>query len=263
MDRNEGKMAANIAAIEVLTPTESDAVVQQKLELAATFRIFGRLGFDLGVAGHVTVRHAEHPDLFWVNPLGRSFMRIRVSDLQLVNHHGEVVSGGQTINHSAFIIHSHIHEALPNVNAVAHAHSPHGVAWSSLGRLLDPINQNACVFFEDHVLFDEYFGPVLSDGEGAKIAATLSDSGAKAAILMNHGLLTVGTSVPEAAWWFIALERVARVQLLAESAATPPRLIEPEVARDARQISGTPAAGELGFRPLFEWILHDEPDLAD
>lgn len=263
MDRNQGREAADDATAAVLAADESAAVRQQKVELAAVFRVFGRLGFDLGVAGHVTARHAERPDLFWVNPLGRSFMRMRASDLQLADHNGNVVRGGRTINHSAFVIHSHIHETLPHVNAVAHAHSPHGVAWSSLGRLLDPINQNACVFYEDQVLFDEYFGPVLSDQEGAKIAATLGESRAKAAILRNHGLLTVGRTVTEAAWWFIAMERAAQVQLLAESAASPPVPIDPDVARDARRVSGTPQAGELGFRPLLEYVLHEEPGLTD
>ncbi|GAB3958830.1 hypothetical protein GCM10029978_004620 [Actinoallomurus acanthiterrae] len=242
-------MASATAATEaVLTPSESAVVREQKIALAAAFRIFGRLGFDLGVAGHITARHAEHPDLFWVNPLGRSFMRMRASDLHLVDHTGRVVLGDEAINHSAFVIHSHIHRAMPTVNSVAHAHSPYGVAWSSLGRLLDPINQNACVFFEDHVLLDDYFGPVLADDEGAKIASLLSEAGAKAAILKNHGLLTVGGSVAEAAWWFVAMERVAQVQLLAESAATPPCLVDADVAREARTVSGTAAAGSDSSR---------------
>jgi len=263
MDRRAGTEAADRAARAALGHAESEAVRQQKVELAAAFRIFGRLGFDLGVAGHITARHADDPELFWVNPLGRAFMRMRTTDLHLVDHRGRVVEGGQAINHSAFVIHAHIHQALPQVNAVAHAHSPHGVAWSSLGRLLDPINQNACVFFEDHVLFDEYFGPVLTDQEGSKIAAALSEADGKGAILRNHGLITVGGSVPEAAWWFIAMERAAQVQLLAESAATAPVPIEPQVARDARRVSGTPQAGRLGCRPLLDWILHEEPDLLD
>jgi hypothetical protein len=59
------------------------------------------------------------------------------------------------------------------------------------------------------------------------------------------------------------MERAAQVQLLAESAATVPVPIEPQVARDARRVSGTPQAGRLGYRPLLDWILHEEPDLLD
>ena len=63
-------------------------------------------------------------------------------------------------------------------------------AWSTLGRLLDPITQDACSFFEDHGLFDDYTGVVLDVEEGKRIAHALGDN--KAAILRNHGLLTVG-----------------------------------------------------------------------
>ena len=74
----------------------------------------------------------------------------------------------------------------------------HGKAWSSLGRLLDPITQDACAFYNDHVMFDDYTGVVLSTDEGMRIATALGD--AKAAVLRDHGLLTVGESVDEAVW---------------------------------------------------------------
>ena len=59
--------------------------------LAGALRVFGRSGFGEGVAGHITVRDPEYPDHFWVNPFGHSFRLMRVSDLILVNHAGEVV----------------------------------------------------------------------------------------------------------------------------------------------------------------------------
>jgi ribulose-5-phosphate 4-epimerase/fuculose-1-phosphate aldolase len=62
-----------------------------KQRLAAAFRIFGRLGFDEGLAGHITARDPELPDHFWVNPLGMNFRQIRAKDLLLVNDRGEVV----------------------------------------------------------------------------------------------------------------------------------------------------------------------------
>ena len=67
-------------------------------------------------------------------------------------------------------LHNHIHRARPDVVA-AHAHSLYGKAWSSLGRLLDPITQDACAFFEDHVVFEDFTGVVLEMAEGERIAA--------------------------------------------------------------------------------------------
>src|SRR5438045_4811057 len=81
----------------------------RKQRLAAAYRLFGRFGFDEGVAGHITARDPELLDHFWVNPLGMSFKHIRVKDLILVNDHGKVVEGGGPLNRAAFAIHSQIH----------------------------------------------------------------------------------------------------------------------------------------------------------
>ena len=78
----------------------------RKQRLAAGFRIFGKFGFEEGVAGHITARDPERLDHFWVNPFGMSFSHIRVSDLLLVNSRGEVVEGEGSVNTAAFAIHS-------------------------------------------------------------------------------------------------------------------------------------------------------------
>ena len=95
----------------------------------------------------------------------------------------------------------------------------YGKAWSSLGRLLDPITQDACAFYEDHALFDDYTGVVYETSEGDRIAQALGNS--KAVILRNHGLLTVGKTIDEAVWWFITMDRSCHAQLLAEAAGKP------------------------------------------
>jgi ribulose-5-phosphate 4-epimerase/fuculose-1-phosphate aldolase len=177
-----------------------------------------------------------------------------------VNHTGEVVEGGRVINQAAFAIHSQIHAARPDVIAAAHSHSVYGKTWSSLGRKLDPLTQDACTFYDDHEVFDDYTGVVLDLEEGKRIAHALGER--KAAILRNHGLLTVGHSVDEAVWWFITMERSCQVQLMAEAAGTP-KLIDPEMAALAASQVGSHLAGWFSFQPLFDRILREQPDLAD
>ena len=133
-----------------------------------------------------------------------------------------------------------MHQARPDVVAAAHAHSIYGKSWSSLGRMLDPITQDACAFYEDHALFDDYTGVVLDLEEGKRIAHALGEC--KAVILRNHGLLTVGHSVDEAAWWFITMERSCQAQLLAEAAGTPV-LIDADMASLTNEQVGSHAAG--------------------
>ena len=63
----------------------------RKTHLAGALRIFGKFGFGEGVAGHITVRDPEYPDMFWVNPFGMSFRHIRQSDLILVDRQVQAV----------------------------------------------------------------------------------------------------------------------------------------------------------------------------
>src|SRR6267142_6709311 len=248
----------------MLLPPTFDSVEEERLHrkqrLAAAFRLFSRFGFDEGVAGHITARDPELTDHFWVNPYGQHFGQVRVSDLILVNHRGEVVEGDAAVNRAAFAIHSQVHAARPEVVAAAHAHSIYGKAWASLGRLLDPITQDACALYEDHGLFADFTSVVYETSEGARIAQALGKH--KAAILRNHGLLTVGQCVEEAAWWFITMDRGCQAQLLAEAAGVPVK-IDPATAVATREQVGSSMAGWFQFQPMLAQIIRDEPELLE
>jgi ribulose-5-phosphate 4-epimerase/fuculose-1-phosphate aldolase len=231
----------------------------RKERLAASFRLFARYDFDMGVAGHITARDPEYPDHFWVNPYAMDFSQIKVSDLVLANHQGKVVEGNKPINKAAFAIHSRIHEARPDVIAAAHSHSIYGKSFSTLGKLLEPITQDACAFYEDHGLFDDYTGVVLDTEEGDRIALALKEY--KAVILRNHGLLTVGQSVEEAVWWFISMDRACQAQLLAEAAGKPVNIDHNQAIKTRGQV-GTPYA-KINFEPMWERIVKQEPDLLN
>ena len=232
----------------------------RKERLAAALRIFGKFGFEEGVAGHITARDPELTDHFWVNPFGMSFNHIRVSDLILVNHKGDVVEGRYPVNGAAFAIHSQVHQARPDVVAAAHSHSIHGRALSALGQLLEPITQDACAFYQDHGLFDDYTGVVTDLEEGKRIAAALGDG--KAVVLRNHGLLTVGDTVDAAAWWFITMERSAQVQLLAKAAGQVVQIEHENAALTHTQI-GNDLVGWINYQPLHDQIVREQPDLFE
>jgi ribulose-5-phosphate 4-epimerase/fuculose-1-phosphate aldolase len=234
--------------------------LHRKQRLAATFRLLSTLGFDEGVAGHVTVRDPEHTDTFWVNPFGVHFGLIKVSSLIRVNHRGETVEGELPVNAAAYAIHSKVHATRPDVVAAAHAHSVHGKAFSSLGKLLDPLTQDACAFYGDHALYDDFGGVVVDLDEGARVAQALGKN--KAVILQNHGLLTVGHTVDAAAWWFISMERSCQAELLARAAGEP-RLIKEEAAEQAYLLTGNPLAGWFQFQPLYARIAKEQPDFLE
>ncbi len=187
-----------------------------------------------------------------------SFKQITVDDLILVDHNGQVVEGTWPVNRAAFAIHAGIHAARPDVVAAAHSHSKFGRAYATLGRTLEPLTQDSCIFYEDHVLFDDYTGVVNDPEEGKRIAHALGAH--KAAILRNHGILTVGQSIEEAVFWYVTLERTCEVELLARAAGRR-STIAPDVARDTAALVGGHAAGWFSGQPLFfDWIAEVEPD---
>ncbi|MGW6023189.1 class II aldolase/adducin family protein [Streptomyces sp. NPDC055099] len=230
----------------------------RKERLAGALRIFGRLGYEDGVSGHITARDPEHEDCFWVNPFGMPFKHITVGDLVLANAEGQVVEGRHHVNQAAFTVHAQAHLARPDVVAVAHCHSLHGRALSTLGELLDPITQESCAFYESHALYDGYTGVVVDSDEGRRIASALGDH--KAVILRNHGLLTVGDSVDAAAWWFLTMERSCQVQLSARAAGRP-ILIGHKQAVATREQLGSDLVAWINYQSLWQDISRSEPDL--
>lgn len=255
-----------IPAEELITrrPPVFDDVAEErrhrKERLTAALRLFGRFGFEEGVAGHITARDPEFTDHFWVNPFAVSFKHIRVSDLLLVNADGKVVRGRHPVNEAAFAIHSAIHHARPDVIAAAHSHSLYGKTLAATGQFLEPLTQDSCAFYQDHTRFEEFSGVVYDTDYGKRIAATLGAN--KAIILANHGLLTAGTSVDSAAWWFITMERSAQAQLIGKATGdTQP--IDHENAKLTHDQVGTESLGWLMFQPLWDQITRSEPDLFD
>lgn len=236
-------------------PVFEDKMAQrayEKQRLAAAFRIFALHGFDEGLAGHITVRDAVEPDTFWVNPLAVHFSQIRASDLVRVDHEGNIVEGRHAINNAAFAIHSRLHRARPDVNAVAHAHTRNGRAFSALGTPLLPISQDACMFYKNHGIFSTFTGVVAVTEEGDLIAEALGDN--MAVILQNHGLLTVGKTVDAAAANFVIMDSCCESQLMVQAAGEP-QLIPDDIALQTRRINASDLVTWGNFQPLYAVAL--------
>lgn len=232
----------------------------RKQRLAVAFRLFAKHDYELGAAGHITARDPEFSDRFWVNPVLHPFSEMRVSDLLLVDHDGNVLEGKGQINPAAFAIHSRLHAARPDVNAAAHSHSTYGKAWSAFGRLLEPLTQDAAIFYEDHVIFDRFSGILDDPQEADRLAETLGSK--HAAILQNHGILTVGECVESAVWRYVAMEDACRVQLLAESAGggTP---MPHDVAQFTHSQLCSEMVGVYSFEPYWRAMIAREPDVLN
>jgi len=243
------------------TKLEERAYVKHRL--AQAFRIFGHLGYDEGVAGHITARDPVNRDTFWVNPFGKHFSHIKADDLLLVDHQGNILpeSGPERLlNTAAFMIHSAVHAARPDVDCAAHSHSVHGRAFSTLGVELDMITQDSCAFYKDHAVYHDFRGVVLDEEEGKAIAAAIGHK--KAVILQNHGILVATPTIESTVHYYIALEKSCQVQLLADAAAkgrggTTQKITEADALKTYKTVGGI-SGGWFSGLPQFEALERRE-----
>jgi ribulose-5-phosphate 4-epimerase/fuculose-1-phosphate aldolase len=217
----------------------------RKRELALAYRVFGAHHWGSLGDGHISARDPELLDHFWLARYGVSFDAVTIADLVLVGPGGKIVEGVGGINPAAFNIHWPVHEARPDIVAAAHTHTPYGTPFAALGERLQPITQESTGFFDDHEIFDDEEVDVVTVDGGHRIAKAMGS--AKAVVLRNHGLLTVGPTIAEAVGWFVLMERCAEAHMKARGA----RPISASGALLAQQSTGSPAMAWHAF----QWLL--------
>jgi len=209
----------------------------------------------------LTLLDPIQPDTFWINPYGVHFALLTVSDMVHVDKDGNRLGGAnKPINTAGFIIHSALHQRRPDIHAACHVHSPHGRAWSNFGLSIDMLNQDSCMFYNDLAVYTNFGGVVFAAEEGGKLADALGPT-KKNMIMQNHGLLTAGATVGEAAGFFIALERACQTQLLTEAAVAGGRVqktfVGEEEAAYTKEGTGRPEVMYWQFEPEYQLVLKE------
>jgi ribulose-5-phosphate 4-epimerase/fuculose-1-phosphate aldolase len=235
-------------------PESADLIAlraHRKRRLALAYRVFGAMGWGSLGDGHVSARDPQRTDCFWLGRYGVPFKYMTTDDLVLVAADGTIEGGGH-INMAAYYIHAPVHEARPDIVSAAHCHTPYGTPFSATVTRLEPISQESCVFFDDHEIFDDEEVSIRSTDGGKRIAAAIGD--ARAAILRNHGLLTVGATVDAAVGYFLLMERCAEIQVKAPGA-------QPIGADAARRVHDQ--FDEVAAWQVFQWAQRTYvPDLS-
>ena len=217
----------------------SDSLQQQRIDLACALRWAARLGLHEGVCNHFSLAVAGEDgvvrgDRFLINPYGWHWSEITASSLVLCDAEGNVLEGDNTVEPTAFFIHSRVHLKAPQATCVMHTHMPYATALTLRrdGRLA-MCEQNALMFYGRLAYDDDYGGLALDGSEGDRIAASLGN--ASALMLASHGVIVTGRNVAEAFADLYYLERAAQTQILAAAGGHELRAIAEEVQRQTAQ----------------------------
>ena len=188
---------------------------QLRVDLAACYRAIAMYGWDDLIFTHISARVAGPDDHFLINAYGLLFEEMTASCLVKVDLDGNaVLETPYPVNPAGFTIHSAVHEAREDAGCVLHTHTRAGVAVSAQAHGLLPLSQISLIPFAS-LAYHDYEGIALNEDEKPRLVADLGDR--NFLILRNHGLLTIGKTIPEAFLFMYALETACQTQLAAMS----------------------------------------------
>ena len=210
---------------------------EMRQELAAAYHLAALFQWTDLIYTHLSVRVPGEKDTFLINPFGLHFHEVTPENLIKISTKGEILSEtSYTVNRAGLVVHSALHEARPDVQAIVHLHTVNGMAISALEQGLLPISQHACHFY-GKIAYHDYQGMAIHDEEKEQLVQNMGDKNIM--ILRNHGFLTAGQSLAEAFTAMYTLEKAAQVQIMAMSMghklAIPPHEVCEKVARETGQ----------------------------
>jgi len=190
-------------------------------------------------------------DQFLLNPYGLMFEEITASSLVKIDLEGrQIEDGPYGVNAAGFTIHSAIHAARHDVFCVLHTHTRAGMAVSCQKQGLLPLNQISLAYY-NRLAYHDYEGIALDLDERPRLVADLGDK--RSMILLNHGLLTAGRTIPEAFSLMFYLERACEVQIAALAGGSELIIPPPEVCEKAALQNQMENDAPCGDR---EWEAH-------
>ena len=220
-----------------------------RVNLAACYRLMNEFGMVEMIANHISARVPGTTNEFLINPYGMLYEEITASSLIKIDLEGNVLFNATDygVNQAGYVIHSAVHSARHDVDCVIHTHTLAGMSVSAHKQGLLPLAQTAMRFGE--IAYHDYEGPALRLDERERLVKSLGDR--EAMILRNHGLLTVGDSIPECFNNHYRLERACQLQVMTLSCNTEIQLPPDEVVQST--YAGFSKANAMRRRGLLEW----------
>ena len=204
---------------------------QQRVDLAACYRLIALYGWDDMIFTHVSARVPGPHHHFLINPYGFMFNEITASSLVKIDLDGnKVADSPYDINPAGFVIHSAVHAAREDAACVLHVHSANGVAVAAQQDGVLPLSQHS-IFVLASLAYHDYEGVALEEDEQPRLVRDLGHK--RFLMLRNHGLLTVGRSVAEAFVAMYFFETACMMQVRAMAGGQPLRRIDDAIVSNA------------------------------
>ncbi|OYY89779.1 MAG: class II aldolase [Sphingomonas sp. 28-66-16] len=237
-----------------------------RVDLAAAYRLVAMYGWDDLIFTHLSARVPGPEHHFLINPYNLMFEEMTASALVKIDTEGNQVEGDPApVNKAGFVIHSAIHMAREDAQAVMHLHTPYGQAVSAMASGLLPHTQTSMIAGHD-IAYHEYEGIATDLEERERLVADLGTKNTM--ILRNHGTLAVGDSVAQCFLRLYFLERACEAQVHMLSAGrdglyNPPQGVEHKVEQQSSGPGMKMLADGLAWPALLRKLDRHNPGYRD
>jgi ribulose-5-phosphate 4-epimerase/fuculose-1-phosphate aldolase len=254
-------MNAAIAAVRNAVSAEE---WRTRVDLAACYRLVARYGWDDLVFTHITAKIPGAGDQFLINPYGMLFEEITASSLVKIGLDGEKLDDNpHPVNPAGFLIHSAIHAVREDAQCVLHTHSLNGVAVSAQKGGVLPVSQQS-TFVLASLAYHDYEGVALNEDERPRLVRDLGDR--HFFMLRNHGLITVGPTIPDAFRLMYTFESACTIQVRAQAGGgelirIPQSIIDGALAA-SRAVTKGMGGGQLAWPALLRRLDRQNPGYA-
>ena len=222
----------------------SEAEWAARQELAACYRVFDMLGWSEMIYNHITVKVPGEDDAFLINPFGLHFSEVTASNLVKIDIDGNPLGDSPyPVNLAGFVQHSVFHKNLPDAHCIMHTHTTAGVAVSSVAGGLRPISFYAATCY-GQIAYHDFEGVTVRSEEGVRLIENLGDK--RMMLLRNHGILAMGSTLPEAFLKHWMLQRACEIQMAITSMGDPIEVPADVIAVHQRDIALARAPGGAG-----------------
>jgi ribulose-5-phosphate 4-epimerase/fuculose-1-phosphate aldolase len=248
------------AAIAAVRNSVSAEEWRTRVDLAACYRLVARYGWDDLVFTHITAKVPGTEDQFLINPYGMLFEEITASSLLKIDLEGRKLDDNpHPVNPAGFVIHSAIHAARENARCILHTHTVDGVAVAAQKRGVLPVSQQS-IFVLASLAYHDYEGVAVNDAERPRLVRDLGEK--NFFMLRNHGLLTVGPSIPDAFQLMYTFERACEIQVRAQAGGELVPIAQPIIdgaMAQAKEVTKGIGGGKLAWPGLLRRLDRQNP----
>ena len=251
-----------VIKLDNFTPKEKPLNEKElRVQLAAAYRIFNYLKWDYLIYGHLTVRVPGPNKHFLINPFGLRYDEVNASNLVKIDLEGNIVEPSEhLVNPAGFIIHSAIHSTREDAHCVMHTHTPSGMAAAALKDPIKNIDFDS-TSLTNRIAYHDFEGVTVREEECKRLSNNLGDKSVM--ILRNHGLLSVGDTIPHAFIRLHSLERACQIQMLARSVNEELIEVSDNIAKAHASELENSDKGELAFNSMVRLMEKIDPSFKD